>query len=374
MGYDFGARMYSAEIGRWMAPDPWEEDVSPYIYVGNDPVNFFDPNGKGKFGKWLKEKADDIGDAAKQVGNWVSEKADDAGDWIRGDAHNDIVNTTRWIPGFGMLQIQYLKNRNDGMTHNDALTNTWISADLAIGLDEIVPDVYKDEHEKLPKYDNSNEDGIVLDPSTLIASTDPTCIDVSDPPPPKGNGGTVVASEDEATTVDTPGFNQTLDYSPDLIFDSDYIIRPENLSPARDATAVAFSPSIFGSKDNLPDVWGMNDGLSVMQIIVPNEFLYRLNTVCSALEITQAIMSDNYVEAGWSVISVLGGEYTLAFKGLTEMYNSSYVQSGIAGVFYDNYQYNLRQYNLTSNEMYLERAIRYQKLMFKSYYNSIRPK
>ena len=92
--------MYNPQIGRWMAPDPWEEDVSPYIYVGNDPVNFFDPNGKGKFGNWLKEKANDIGDAAKQVGNWVSEKADDAGDaakkfgnWVKNDALPELDPT-----------------------------------------------------------------------------------------------------------------------------------------------------------------------------------------------------------------------------------------------------------------------------------------
>ena len=45
MGYDFGARMYSAEIGRWMAADPADQFMSPYVGIGNDPVNGYDPDG-----------------------------------------------------------------------------------------------------------------------------------------------------------------------------------------------------------------------------------------------------------------------------------------------------------------------------------------
>ncbi len=45
-GYDeFELRMYDAQIGRWIQPDPYDEFASPYLGMGNDPVNFSDPSG-----------------------------------------------------------------------------------------------------------------------------------------------------------------------------------------------------------------------------------------------------------------------------------------------------------------------------------------
>ncbi len=46
---DFGARLYSPVIRRWVTPDPKSEDyygISPYVYCAGDPVNFVDPDGR----------------------------------------------------------------------------------------------------------------------------------------------------------------------------------------------------------------------------------------------------------------------------------------------------------------------------------------
>ncbi len=46
---DFGARLYSPGLGRWIAPDPASEkyyDISPYAYCANNPVNLVDPDGE----------------------------------------------------------------------------------------------------------------------------------------------------------------------------------------------------------------------------------------------------------------------------------------------------------------------------------------
>ena len=55
--YDYGARHYDAALGRWTTMDPLAEkyyDISPYAYCGNNPVNYFDPDGKKKH-NWLSD-------------------------------------------------------------------------------------------------------------------------------------------------------------------------------------------------------------------------------------------------------------------------------------------------------------------------------
>jgi RHS repeat-associated protein len=42
---DFALRNYDAQIGRWVQQDPYQEFASPYVGMGNDPVNLVDPSG-----------------------------------------------------------------------------------------------------------------------------------------------------------------------------------------------------------------------------------------------------------------------------------------------------------------------------------------
>ena len=48
--YDFNARVYDQQTGRFLQIDPltevWQEDLSPYHFSFNNPVRFNDPNGK----------------------------------------------------------------------------------------------------------------------------------------------------------------------------------------------------------------------------------------------------------------------------------------------------------------------------------------
>jgi RHS repeat-associated protein len=53
--YDFEARNYDPQIGRWHVPDPVAQYPSPYIGMGNNPVSLIDPDGLAAVWSWEDE-------------------------------------------------------------------------------------------------------------------------------------------------------------------------------------------------------------------------------------------------------------------------------------------------------------------------------
>ncbi len=53
--YDFEARSFDPQIGRWHVPDPVAQYPSPYIGMGNNPVRLIDPDGLAAVWSWEAE-------------------------------------------------------------------------------------------------------------------------------------------------------------------------------------------------------------------------------------------------------------------------------------------------------------------------------
>ena len=119
--YDFGARMYDSEIGRWMLLDLMLEKYYPfsaYVYCVGIPILYIDPDGESPTVYEAALMAKNIyGDRVALEGGWILARIDEfsASGYRGGLAAANVLATGRNAITFNPAALSYKTKKNLGL-------------------------------------------------------------------------------------------------------------------------------------------------------------------------------------------------------------------------------------------------------------------
>jgi RHS repeat-associated protein len=133
--YDYGARYYAPDLGRWHAVDPLADKyagLTPYNYVANSPLKLIDPDGRQLIVHYTEQKRDSDGNLMyrkngqprmihKEVVLSISEGCivakDSQGNNINNDFVNGVVGSLNYVKDFeGNDLIEEVINDQQNLT------------------------------------------------------------------------------------------------------------------------------------------------------------------------------------------------------------------------------------------------------------------
>jgi len=118
----FQLRLWDARIGRWLTTDPYRQYHSPYVGMGNDPINGIDPDG-GLFGRiraWIYKQFNGGSIMKNDFDKWI---------WT---PDTDITSTGNITDGYTINGIELGKSFGYGGLGKLKISNFDIGANVKL--------------------------------------------------------------------------------------------------------------------------------------------------------------------------------------------------------------------------------------------------
>ncbi len=172
------ALRYDPELGRWNRPDPMyyaDPGVSPYAFVGNDPLNRYDVRGLLKASQYVWNVEWQLNWSAEYQNGITGDFTTTGGVSVYGDGRGTLIvsgrNFSLTFTGIeGAMSFEYKKALEEGRIYLEYLRNMMWTSVYFEKLDASFKAQIMDASGSLIKFPNplKEDDGFVIPPKIFV--------------------------------------------------------------------------------------------------------------------------------------------------------------------------------------------------------------